>query len=398
MAGRLNYYFRQKVTESELDLGFTLLEDADHALMTDMAQIGVLSGMVVTQRGAGANLTVDVSAGKTYDKNGQRIQFATTQNVDVSVDDSAVSTAVAGAGNSKVISLFVKFARVLTDPRTDGNSTTVYFNEAEGFGFSVKQSTEAVTPTPVALDATNILLADITRTFGDTQILNAAIGTSRREDVFVHAGATYALRRGLVGDALADAFDHLNTNAANLTAHIANGVGAHAASAISYAGSGAWADATTVASNNVEAAIDEVVSDLAAAAGAARVGGSPTAGAYMFSTAGATVQALIDSIQSYLNLGPRGRYVLTYTASQALTTERQVLVNTSGGAVTLTLPTPAHGIEFFFKDKLGTWGTNNFTLAPHATEKIEGVNASRVFSADWGAVRCWSDGTDWYLD
>jgi hypothetical protein len=57
-----------------------------------------------------------------------------------------------------------------------------------------------------------------------------------------------------------------------INAHINLATGSHAASAISYAGSGNWKDATTVSGATVEAAIDEVVSDLAADAGAARVG------------------------------------------------------------------------------------------------------------------------------
>ena len=36
MADRLDYYFRQRVTEAELDLGFELLEKADRNLAADI--------------------------------------------------------------------------------------------------------------------------------------------------------------------------------------------------------------------------------------------------------------------------------------------------------------------------------------------------------------------------
>jgi hypothetical protein len=72
----------------------------------------------------------------------------------------------------------------LSDPRLDGNSVTVFFVRAESFQFSVIQSAESVTPTPPAIDPDKILLADITRSFGQTQILNGDISYSRRESVF----------------------------------------------------------------------------------------------------------------------------------------------------------------------------------------------------------------------
>lgn len=411
MSSRLNYYFRQKVTEAELDLGFALLEDADQAAMTDLALTGIISGMVVTQRGAGANLTVDVSAGAARDKDGLRIAFTSTQNVNVAVDESAVTTTVVGVGNTKILSVFAKFARILSDPRTDGNSVTVYFSEAEGFAFVVRQGAEGVSPSPVGLDGSYLLLADITRAEGVTTIVNGVISTARREDCFVHAGSPNALRRGRIVDGLSDLTDWINTEVAariaadvsgdaDLAAHLADTIDAHDASAISYATSGYWADgATVLASTDVESAIDEIVADLAGTSGAAFVGATAVAGSYLFGTSGTDIQALIESIRGYLDLGPRGRYVNLYTSAIALSTDRQVNADTTGGAFTLTLPAPAHGIEFYVKDSAaaGSWGTNNLTLAPYGAEKIEGVAASRAFAADYGSFRVYSDGTDWFL-
>ena len=44
MADRLDYYFRQRVTEAELDLGFELLEKADRNLAADIGVYGIVSG------------------------------------------------------------------------------------------------------------------------------------------------------------------------------------------------------------------------------------------------------------------------------------------------------------------------------------------------------------------
>lgn len=203
MSDRRNFYYRQKVTEAELDGAFDALELAQQRLAIDHGLVGIASGMAVGQHTPN-NLTVDVTAGTAYDEAGQRVRVPTTQNVNVALDNGGVTTAVTTPGNSKVVSLFVKFKRSLSDPRIDGNSATVYFVSEESFEFYVKQGVEATTGTEVApgLEADKILLADIKRTQGVTTITNAEINsyaTNRRQDMFVdEGGAPYDLRAGTV--------------------------------------------------------------------------------------------------------------------------------------------------------------------------------------------------------
>ena len=71
MADRLDYFFRQRVTEAELDLGFELLERAERNLPADLAFVGVVAGAVVSQHAPVPDLTVDVSGpGIVYDQLG----------------------------------------------------------------------------------------------------------------------------------------------------------------------------------------------------------------------------------------------------------------------------------------------------------------------------------------
>ncbi len=79
-----------------------------------------------------------------------------------------------------------------------------------------------------------------------------------------------------------------------------------------------------------------------------------------------------------------------------LTTDQNLLVSTSA-AWTLTLPAPAVGLSFVFKDISGTCDTNNITIARHASEKIEGLAASFVMFTAWGTLKLISDGTDWFI-
>jgi hypothetical protein len=173
---RYDYFYRQVVTEAELDAGFTAAEDADHALAVDNGLFGIAAGMSVTQHGAG-DMTVDVSLGSAYDNLGQRIRIPTNQNCDLSEDHTGTPTEVLGAGNERWVSLFVKFKRVESDPRVDGHGTTIQYSRAEGWEFYVTMGAEAVIPTATkpALETDGVLLADVHLTTTPDTILTADI-------------------------------------------------------------------------------------------------------------------------------------------------------------------------------------------------------------------------------
>jgi hypothetical protein len=82
-----------------------------------------------------------------------------------------------------------------------------------------------------------------------------------------------------------------------------------------------------------------------------------------------------------------------------LNTDDYLFVDTSGGVVTLNLPNPTlfgYSKEYHLIDKAGTFGTNNATVAPFSTEKIEGLAASKAFQTNWGGWTIVTDQTDWY--
>lgn len=278
MANRLDFYFKQKVTEAELDEAFDHLETAQFNLMKDAGTYGVFSGLAVTAQ-ASPDLTVQVSIGTGYDKAGERLRVPSAQTVNLAVDFNAVTTAVSGAGNSKYISLFLMFDRNLTDPRTDGNSTTVFFERAESYSFHVVQGAEAVSPSKPALDSAGILLCDVLRVYGGTTIINGAIEqTTRREDAYVATGSPRAIRKGTVKAAIQDIVTFYNN-------HVGGGTDRHPATAIDYAGGAAWADGVTNPAATVEAQLDliitRLVSTTSSVSGVRKLGGeTQTSGAY----------------------------------------------------------------------------------------------------------------------
>jgi len=110
------------------------------------------------------------------------------------------------------------------------------------------------------------------------------------------------------------------------------------------------------------------------------------------------VQGALDALKSLI-IAPLS--VVTKSSNDTLlVTDAIVLVNTSGGAFTLTLPDPAlfSGRLFYIFDKTGSLSpANALTLARFAAEKIVGLAASKMFQTAWGAWIVTSDGTDWYV-
>lgn len=177
---RKSFYYKQPVAYTELNAAFDGAENAVNNLVIDYGLDGLISGLVVQQHNAG-DLTVNVTSGVAYDSNGKRIDVTTTQNVNCAVDYLSVSTTVSGGGNSKILSLFAQFEQALSDARTDGNGSTVYFEHAESFVLEIHQGTEGASPTPLALIPGKVLLADITISHGTTQILTGQISFARTQ-------------------------------------------------------------------------------------------------------------------------------------------------------------------------------------------------------------------------
>lgn len=254
MADRFDFYFRQKVTESELDGAFAAMEQADFDQFIDHGLTGLVEGLDVSENAGTPNLTVDIAAGTAYSKAGERMRVGAQQDLDVSVDDSAVSTAVGSGGNEKIVSVFILFDRVLTDPRLDGNSVTVFFSRAESFQFSVVQGPESVAPaTPPALDPDKILLADITRTFGQTQIFDGDISFDRRETVFNIDVGNVVINTGRLRQAVTDIAQALDD-------HITGVGAAHPTSAID--GAADTVGDASVTATTLDAQINEILAEI----------------------------------------------------------------------------------------------------------------------------------------
>jgi len=64
------------------------------------------------------------------------------------------------------------------------------------------------------------------------------------------------------------------------------------------------------------------------------------------------------------------------TASFTAVSGNGYFVNTTSGAITVTLPAGSAGSIVSLKDYANTWNTNNVTVTPNGTDKINGINAN----------------------
>lgn len=87
--------------------------------------------------------------------------------------------------------------------------------------------------------------------------------------------------------------------------------------------------------------------------------------------------------------------VTTTSGTASLALYKTYIVNTSGGAATLTLPAPVTGGFVVIKDN-GNANVNNITINRNASETIDGAT-SYVLQSAYGSLVFVSDGTNWYI-
>jgi hypothetical protein len=410
MPNRSDFYTGQLVSQVHLDEAFSDMEDGMRAIVSDFAMRGVMEGLDPVQHAGTANLTVDVPDGVAYAPNGERMRAAVLANVNCAVDHLGVSTTVVTLGHFRIISLLMSPDRTLSDPQTDSGGDTVYYRRGESYRYEIVQGTAGAIPTAPAIPSGSILLADIHILQGMTQIFANDIYDVRRQYSwagFVQAAIeqsqanTIALDAHLDGSPGAHTADQIVYGGSGFWADGASeipfgnvegaitlivsalsdlttsssgarllGVESDAsvsptlaaqtlrerlvalrlASNLAYAGSGAWADASSLAASTVEAAIDAIVDGLAVVTGAAKIGAAASG------TLGAgTVRSQLDE----------------------LGTEKAALAGAAfSGAVTVADVTVT--------------GTNRVKLASRSITRMQTVKPTATVAARWDLV---ADGT-----
>jgi hypothetical protein len=304
MADRVQYFFRQRVSEQELNLASELLEKADRNLAADLGVFGIVSGAVPAPHQPVPNLSLDFTApARAYDHLGQRIFFGTGQTVGVARDVSGVSTEVMLPQGERWLAVFLRFDRLLSDERTDGNNQRVFFRQDESFEIVVRQGAEAPAgqAVRVPLQEDELLLCDVKRMGGVDRVLAEHIDVSRRQ-AFVFARGDSVGVFAELWRILKPATPQLQATLDDIDAlfarHFAGEARRHRSRDVDHTPSG-FVTATTV-----QGAIDETAAKLSSAAdgapGASLVGADAVVGLPRALAAG-SVDAQLSTLLGYLN-------------------------------------------------------------------------------------------------
>ncbi len=301
---RVRWYFDQLVTDGELNLAFDQVEQADQNLASDLGLLGIISGAVAVPHQPLADLSVDLTApGRAYDRAGRRVFLPAPVTVNLAVDSTGIPTDVVVPGQERWLSIFLRFLRVEHDPRTDGNSQQVNFRQDQGAEVVVRQGAEAPGGGAARppLDPAAVLVCDVRRTSGQTQVVAADIDTTRRQDVVMAMAAAVGAQPGLwhtlqpvvpTVQASLDAADLV------LTEHLMASARRHTAAHIDATAPGYLTETT------VQGLLAELVAALSSSAagspGASRVGADAVAAA-PHSLAPGTVDSQLQQLLGHVN-------------------------------------------------------------------------------------------------
>lgn len=162
---RSDFYYRQIVTDAELNQAFDDVAAMAAQLVTDLdGAWGVLNGLEVTEQSV-PDLTVQVADGVATDEAGARIPVTggpATRDLSSYVPSTP--------GESVYVRMYVAHDTDLQDPRLDGNNDPVDYRQLDSFVFSEEAGTPAGSPTKPAIAANKVLLATVLLAEGQTTI------------------------------------------------------------------------------------------------------------------------------------------------------------------------------------------------------------------------------------
>ena len=201
MSDRTDFYFRQKVTEAELDLAFELLERADRNLAADIGVFGIIGGAVPSPHSPVPDLSIDLtSAARAYDRLGQRIFFGTRPDCGLQPPTTRASRRTSRIRTRSVGSAyscdFIASSRICARTATRNRCIS---RRDESFELRVRQAPAAAIgdAIKVALQPDELLICDIHRRHGQSQILIDDIDMARRQAFVFARGDAVEIVSGL---------------------------------------------------------------------------------------------------------------------------------------------------------------------------------------------------------
>lgn len=230
---------------------------------------------------------------------------------------------------------------------------------------------------------------------GSSQILNLALSTSSNAGALSAADWT-------TFNAKQDAGNYITALTGDVSA---SGPGSATATVNSIGGVTSTDVANTVTGVASASAVDLVGNTIVKRASGTFAAGSIGVGtaspAALFSV-GSTSAFKVDNsgsvTGSQIAMASTGIRSVNHAASPytIISTDALLLVDTSGGSVTINLPNPSGLRKIKIKDATGNFGTVHPTIARFGSEKIENTAADLILWANFGNYELQSNGTDWF--
>ncbi len=115
---------------------------------------------------------------------------------------------------------------------------------------------------------------------------------------------------------------------------------------------------------------------------------------YRLNSSGTEVE--VGSAGGLASSDPSSVQTSNYTV-QASDNGKTILVDSSGGSISITLPSPIANFKVIIKDVTGSAATNNISVLPAgATEKMDNIVGNDIINTAYTAVGYHCNGTDWF--
>ena len=181
---RVDFFFRQLLSEAELDEAFDQAQDAINERTSSLSGglTGIISGLNLVESDP-PSMSMYVSSGVAYDPQGRRMARTSDTGVSLATDWDGATTTVSAPGNFRWVSVFAKFEYELSDPRADGTGAVVQYHRSRHMTMLVVASGEGVSPTRPPLRDDARLVGEVLLAFGTASVATADVDVSRREDL-----------------------------------------------------------------------------------------------------------------------------------------------------------------------------------------------------------------------
>jgi hypothetical protein len=208
-----DWYFKQLVSPAELTNAFGAADRAISSVLTGVGVLGLFKGGAVVPRVPATGMGVTLNGPTVaYDDAGNRIAVESAAlDVNIAIDELGASTAVPVAGQERWVSVFLKFKRVLSDLRQDGNDEPVYFARLESYEVVIVSGAAAaigIASRP-SYRAGHVLLADIHVVNAQTNVTAPDIDLSRTQYCVRAVNANFSIRQRSVMLAFQSLIDQL---------------------------------------------------------------------------------------------------------------------------------------------------------------------------------------------